>query len=200
MERIKNYLAQLPLHLSAEEIDTITNSFSLETFRAGDHFVREGQRCFKMAFVLQGCFRFYVNKEDQQRTFYLFQERSFFSENRSLLTGKPSKFNVEALEESELATVPYTRLRELYKTTPGIADAGYVMLENLLVSAENRLFSFISDSPEERYRILLDKAPALLQRVPQKHLASYLGVTPISLSRIKWRIHDRAKGADKSLS
>ena len=150
--------------------------------------VREGQVARELFFVNRGCLRFYYNRDGDEVTGFIFLENLFATALDSFLQQEPSTQIVETLEDSELLVVSYDNLQRLYDYSVNFQIFGRKLAEQRLVNAQRILSSYILDSPEERYRKLLATQPEWLQRVPQHYLASFLGITPVSLSRIRKRI------------
>jgi len=151
--------------------------------------LREGEVARSMYFVKSGCLRLWFNKDGKDVTFQFFLEKQAVSSMESFLRGEPSLFSLESIEPTTVAAVgrrEWDRLHEMY---PHLRE---VFLQMVLARMENygRLFlSRIKDSPRERFEALLREQPEIVRRVPQHYIASYLGITPVSLSRIRGRMH-----------
>ena len=105
-----------------------------------------------------------------------------------ILEKKPSKTTIQALEDSEIFVIDYSSMRKLYTKSSKFEQMGRLIGEYYILMLHNQLSSFLLDSPEERYVKLVEDFPDLLNRVPLQYIASYIGVTPVSLSRIRKRI------------
>jgi CRP-like cAMP-binding protein len=112
-------------------------------------------------------------------------ENQYVASYESFLTRKPSTFNIEAIEDTELLDLSYDQLQKLYKTHPIFQIFGRLIAEYLFIFISQRTTSLLLLTPEQRYQKLISNNSALLQRVPQYMLASYVGVTPEHLSRIR---------------
>jgi CRP-like cAMP-binding protein len=151
--------------------------------------LREGEIARRMYFVKSGCLRLWFNNDGKDVTFQFFMENQAVSSIESFLRGEPSLLSLESLEPTKLVAIgrrDWDRLHEMY---PHLRD---LFLRMLLTRMENygRLFlSRIKDSPRQRFEALLREQPEIARRVPQHYIASYLGITPVSLSRIRRRIH-----------
>lgn len=150
--------------------------------------VREGQVARELYFINQGCLRFYYNREGDEVTGFIFTEGLFATALDSFLQQEPSHQIVETLEDCELLVIGYDDLQRLYDYSVNFQIFGRRLAEQRLVNAQRVLSSYILDSPEVRYRKLLATQPEWIRRVPQHYLASFLGITPVSLSRIRRRI------------
>ena len=150
--------------------------------------IKEGEVAKELYFINRGCLRFYYNREGDEITGFIFLESLFATALDSFLQQEPSHQIVETLEDSELLVISYANLQKLYNASVNFQIFGRRLAEQRLVNAQRILASYILDSPEERYRKLLATQPEWLQRVPQHYIASFLGITPVSLSRIRKRI------------
>ncbi len=139
-------------------------------------------------FVAQGCVRLYYEQNGTDRSAFFFTEGQFAGAYDSFITQQPSPHFVETLEPCRLLRVSHDALQGLYQRVPAMNELVRKIVEHRFVELHQLFTAFILDSPETRYRHLLHQRPDLLRRVPQHHLATYLGITPISLSRIRKRI------------
>lgn len=159
------------------------------------HFVEAGQRRPQLALVLSGALRLYYPRPGgEERTTYFFFENHLLGDYPGCLTGQPSQFSIQALAECKLLVFDYIILRELYDEWPVYERFGRLVAEYHLLGTDARLVEQLTLSPEERYRQLLRSGKTkILARVPQHLVANYLGITAVSLSRIRARV--AAEGA-----
>lgn len=150
--------------------------------------LRAGDVCREVVFIHRGLFRTYLLKDGRDVTCDFRMEGDFVTDYPSLLDGRPSTYTIVALEPSEILTLDRPTMLELYQHLDGGERLGRLIAERLFVETVSRATAFVTDRPLERYRALRQERPALLQRVSQLHLATYLGVTPESLSRIRRRL------------
>ncbi|MFN8397828.1 MAG: Crp/Fnr family transcriptional regulator [Bacteroidia bacterium] len=168
---------------------------SVLTFRKVDakaELVSFDQQTDELFFLLKGCLRKYYLKDGEQITIYLLTENNLVSAFDSLMTGSKSKEVIECLEPCELLVLKKADLERLYQQSPLMNEFVRKVLERTLIQFQQALTSFILDNPEERYKKMLARNPEILQRVPQHMLATYLGITATSLSRIRKRISEKA--------
>lgn len=155
------------------------------------HFVNEGNICDHIAFITNGSVRYYHIKDGEEITGYFCFEKEFVSSYKSFLTRQPALNYIQALEETELLTIGYSDMQQLY-AHPVLAYKmerfGRLVAEFYLLCYEERVTSFITQTPEERYNKLLETGREILQRIPQHYIANFLGITPVSLSRIRRRM------------
>jgi CRP-like cAMP-binding protein len=127
------------------------------------------------------------NKEGEAKITAFFFQGDFVSNYRSFLTGKPSDHFIEAMQDAAIYKINLQELKSLYDKHKNIERLGRLIAENLYLSVANRLDSFLFQTPEERYKTLIERNSRLLQEIPQYMIASYLGVKPETLSRIRTR-------------
>ncbi len=146
----------------------------------------------KFGFVLDGMFRQFYTKDGEERTTYFFFENQFMSAYLSCLTGQASRITIEALSDGTYVSFPYAVLKSLFEQRMAWQKFGRLIAEYLTIGLEERMVSLLLLSPEERYRDpLAGPRKRILERVPQHYIANYLGITPVSLSRIRNRVFRR---------
>ncbi len=146
-----------------------------------------GHTCRTIYFINRGLARIYYFKDDTDITESFAFENQIVVRIESLFTGKPSRKGIQMLEDSEVVAIDAARLFRLYDSFPDIERLFRKIFEAGYVETVNRIESLQFHSAEERYRDLLQSSPDILKRVPLKFIASYLGITPVSLSRIRAR-------------
>lgn len=186
-QEIIQYISQFA-DLQPGDIQGILQSLQYKSFKKGTLLLREGQVADLCHFVLRGCVRQYYLVGGVERTTHFFTEGEPVAPYNGDFEGKPSKFYLECVEDCILTvSVPGAEV-ELFSKFPKFEAISRTATEHEWSKSQDRFASFILNSPEERYLELLYTRPDLLDRVPQYQLASYLGVTPESLSRIRRRI------------
>ncbi|MET3877901.1 Crp/Fnr family transcriptional regulator [Chitinophaga sp. OAE865] len=162
---------------------------------ANETYIREGDTERRLAFIEQGVMRAYIIKHNgDEATLFLRWEKQFIASHDTIIHRKPSRFIYRALEPVTLLEIDYDVLEEVLKTHPEYEPLRNFFLMRMLSESLNMLESFVTLSPEERYRNLLSERFDLVNRVPDKYIASMLGITPVSLSRIRKRMLDKGKG------
>ncbi|GGH25322.1 Crp/Fnr family transcriptional regulator [Sphingobacterium alkalisoli] len=172
--------------------ELLASALSFRQVKTKTELVSYDKRTDELFFLLKGCLRKYYLKDGQQITIYITTENSFIGAFDSFITGTASKEIIETLEPSELLVLNKKDLDKLYNEIPLMNEFVRKTLEQTLIQLQQALTSFILDSPEERYTKLLSQNPEILQRVPQHMLATYLGITATSLSRIRKRIVEKS--------
>ena len=158
---------------------------TVHTIRKGRDLQSIGHTCRTIYFINRGLARIYYFKGDTDVTECFAFENQIIARVESLFSGKPSRKGIQMLEESEVVAINATHLFGLYNDFPDIERLFRKIFEAGYVETVNRIESLQFHSAEERYRDLLEISPNILKRVPLKLIASYLGITPVSLSRIR---------------
>ncbi|NVO84094.1 Crp/Fnr family transcriptional regulator [Hymenobacter sp. P5252] len=153
-------------------------------------FVTQGAPAPALALLVSGaCRLFYTRPDGEERTTYFFFENHLLGSYQSCLTGQPSAFGIEALAPTELLTFPFAVLDALCNEFPAYERFCRRLAEYHLLGTDERLAELLLLSPEQRYAKLLGGTKTkILERVSQRYIASYLGITPVSLSRIRARV------------
>jgi CRP-like cAMP-binding protein len=190
--------------LSSEEIDLYASVFKeldptdlaglfqharTRTLAAGAVYIPHGSLSQKIAYIRQGLIRaWYLKENDEEITLMLRWEHQFVASLESIMMGKPSRYTFQALEETVLIELDYNIVRSAIDTNPSLSNTRNRFLMYMLSQAMDRIEGFVLLSPEERYRKLLSEKTDIVNRVPDKYLATMLGITPVSLSRIRKRM------------
>lgn len=148
----------------------------------------EGKLAKELFFINKGLIRLYYTREGEEITGFIFKENLFASSYDSFLRQVPSIQTLETLEDCDLLVISNKGLEQLYEALPKMQIVARKVAEQRFINAQQMLSSFILDSPEERYRQFEANHGDLLLRVPHHIIASLLGFTPVSLSRIRKRI------------
>ena len=185
------FAAQEWVTLTERQWRTFAGIFDVRALEAGEHLHYPGDSAHKLIFVSSGLLRFYYPAEDGKESNKAFlTEGSFGGALAAASLGLPLIYGVEALEETSLLAADLADLSALYDEHPVFDRFGRKLAERLLTRKELRVRSMLQQNAKERYLALRQTEPALVKRVPQYHLASYLGVTEASLSRLKRDLTD----------
>jgi CRP-like cAMP-binding protein len=171
---------------SAEE-DLLRQWFVPETVPKGGFFLQPGEVSRKMGFVLQGVFHYFENGDGQRLTYSFGREQEFIGDYESFLSAQPATHGIQALEEARLLCISYDNLQRLYREVQEGERLGRLVAEAGFMELVRQLTSFYKDPPAQRYARFVSTYPDLQQRIPQYYIASYVGVKPQSLSRIRSR-------------
>jgi CRP-like cAMP-binding protein len=147
--------------------------------------LKRGQLCNRMYFVEEGLIRSYYYKGKNEITNWFMPEKSFVISVKSFFHRVPSQEEVEVLEDATLTSISYDDLQHLFRAFPKFNFTGRVLLQEYYILCEERNISLRRQSTKERYQDLLRDFPSLFNRVPHRMIASYLGMTPETLSRLR---------------
>ena len=173
--------------LTNEDIEKLKDLITLEHFDKGTFIVNQGQVCNKLRFVYSGIYRVYQIKEGKEITSYFnFEQRNrFVGAFVSLLTSKPSEEYIECISSGTLVTINYSDWQSLYTISPALNTFGRLLAEFNYILAIERIASLQYKNATNRYEAFMKQYPGLFNRIPHHYIASYLGITPESLSRIR---------------
>jgi CRP-like cAMP-binding protein len=172
--------------ISEEDEQLILSAFETYSIKKKKDLLRSGEYCRHIDFIVKGCLRsYYVDDKGVEHIYQIRMDNSWISDLESFFEHKPSRYYIEALEDSELLRITHDSLENLYQQVPGIERYFRILFQKAYVNSLKRLSSTMWEPATERYENLLKKYPDLFQRVPLVYIASYLGITPESLSRIR---------------
>ncbi|HEX2935231.1 MAG TPA: Crp/Fnr family transcriptional regulator [Bacteroidales bacterium] len=176
-------------YLKKDEVkwDKFRSFFEKNEVPARTQILTAGDVSMHLHFVRKGCLRMWFNKDGKDITFQFFFEGQAVASLDSFLTQQPSLFTLESIEPTTYISISKKNMDALYKEFPQLKEGFQEILFQRFRNYAQLFLSRIKDSPQERYRDLLTNHPEIIKRVPQHYIASYLGITPISLSRIRNR-------------
>jgi CRP-like cAMP-binding protein len=180
---LKKFLNQYAV-FSEAELENITGKFKNKIVKKNNYLLRQGDTCKDLVFVQKGCLRLYYLKDDVEVSVWFAFPQSSAIEIYSFISENPSNYFLQAIEDSEVLHLPKTELTKLYTLHPKMQEMMRNFWEDVILHLINRFTALQTDSAEKRYLELLKK-PDYLETIPQKYLASFIGVTPTSLSRIR---------------
>jgi CRP-like cAMP-binding protein len=186
-EKFINYFSKIS-PLSKEEAEAITESMQTKTFKKGEFLLKEGQVSINTYFVLEGCIREYILTDGEEKTTNFFSEDQWAMSLNSFSADHPSTHHWVCAEKTTVVVGNEQQGQALFKRFPRFETISRQIMGKIFAEQKEALASYYTDSPEQRYLKLLKAKPELVQRIPQYHLASYIGVKPESLSRIKKRL------------
>ena len=182
IEKLRSYI-----EFNKDEERFIDNVFRVKHFAKGEHFLLAGDVCREAAFIESGVFRFYINTGERDATYYFAAENEFICDYPSFLPQRPSAVNIQALEAAEIRAISFDDLQSFYREVTFGERFGRLIAEEIFVDSIQQLGSFYQDKPAVRYQNFVQRFPQLVQRLPQYYIASYVGIEPQSLSRIRRR-------------
>ncbi len=174
--------------LNKTEEDAFLRILEVKTFKKKDFLLREGNICNSITFINSGCMRLFYNVDGIENTIQFFFSDAWYTDYASFLTGNPTNENMQALENTEIVHFKKQDLYRLYDEMPIFERVGRIFAENAYLSVSQLNQMKTNEDPEIRYLNLLKTRPELFQQITQHYIASYLGIKPETLSRIRKRI------------
>lgn len=184
MQELFTYFSQfVPLSIEAKNaITVISYPVSLPKNK---NLQQIGQTCQTIYFLVHGLARIYYFKNEIDITEGFYFENSIIARAESLFTGRPSRKAIQVLEDTELIAIDSKKFFALFNSFPELERIFRKIIESAYIETINRIEGIQFNSAEERYHSLISSAPETIKRVPLKYIASYLGITQVSLSRIR---------------
>ena len=183
---LKKFLLQYA-EFSDDELEDISKRFKIKNLKKDDFLLTQGGICKDLLFVQKGCLRLYYLKDDIEVSVWFSFEHSSAIEVYSFISEQPSNYFIQAIEDSQIYSLSKKELHKLEILYPKIQKMMKNFWEDVVLNLINRFTALQTDSAEKRYLDLLNK-PAYMKSIPLKYLASFIGVTPTSLSRIRKQI------------
>jgi CRP-like cAMP-binding protein len=174
--------------LDQAEKDLITSLFKEKSYKKGEFFLSEGQICKHVGFITKGLMRYYINHDGEEKTYSFSQENQYVCNYESFLPQNPSLKIIQALEDSDVFIISHKDLQLLYCNVREGERFGRIAIEGVFLQLLQDINSLYTETPELRYETFLKNHSDLQQRISQYHIASFVGVKPQSLSRIRKRI------------
>lgn len=174
------------IEITDEEFLKVVQNIRKSTLKRKKDLLRKGDHCDFITFVDKGCLRSYtIDERETEHVIQIALENNWIGDLRSFITGDPAELYIEAIETSEVLTLSKQCVEVLLREVPILEKFFRILYSNAYVATVDRIQHSISLSATERYENLLKNHPEYLQRVPLIHIASYLGMTPENLSRIR---------------
>ena len=178
--------------LSDEEFELLKSLFVPKKLRKRQYLLQEGDVCKYQAFVEKGILRSYtLDDKGAEHVLQFATEGWWIADLSSYLTGEPSPFHIDAIEDAELLLINKASWNEALEKIPQLERYFRILIQNHLIATQKRLMQSLSDTAEVKYLHYIQLYPDCLQRIPQHMIASYLGVTRETLSRLRRQLADR---------
>ncbi len=174
--------------LSDAEANAIAENMCVKTFKKGDFLLKKGQMSIDTYFIMEGCVREYLVIDGEEKTTNFFTEEQWVISLNNFSAQNPSENNLVCVEDTTVSLGNEEQAQAIFKKFPRFETISRAIVEAEFAGQKKLLTSYLTDTPEQRYLFLLKSRPDIFQRVPQYQIASYLGVKPESLSRIRKRI------------
>ena len=185
---LNNYLKSFNI-LTDEDIQDFIQSSETRYLNKADYFIREGEICREVAFVLEGTLRsYYISEKGEEITYCITFPNNLINAYSSFITGERSPENILAISSVELVVIRKTAIDDLSLKNPNWLKFLKVIAEQQYVELEKRIFQLQKQNATKRYKELLNNQPEYIQNIPLQYLASYLGITQRHLSRIRKEI------------
>jgi CRP-like cAMP-binding protein len=174
------------IHLTKEEQEHFCSLLTIRPVLPRQYVVQQGDICQYESYVCKGFLRsFYMDEKGNDHTLHFALEDWWITDSNSFLLQQPATRNIVALEPSLLLQIDKANLEKLYTDIPAFERFWRILHQNACMAQDQRILNAISMTGAERYQALINKYPTLEQRMPQKYIASYLGITPVFLSQIR---------------
>lgn len=188
MELLKEYIQKL-ITISDTNLNTFCGYFDAVTIQRKELLLRQGELCNFEGFITKGCFRlFTIDDKGNEHTLYFGIKNWWIADIHSFLNQVPATFSIQALEDSEVLLINRENKKKSFNEIPEIEKLFRIILQNAHVALEQRMIKNISTTADQRYLEFLEKYPQIAQRLTNIQIASYLGVSPEFLSKIKRKI------------
>ncbi|WP_373708883.1 Crp/Fnr family transcriptional regulator [Kaistella sp.] len=185
LQNISNYLSEV-LEIPKEAVATCGNLYTLKKVTKNELLLSEGEICMDTFFVEKGLLRMYsLDRNGKEHIIQFAPENWLISDRSSLNFNQKSKYYIEAVEDSEVFLLSKDFFTSMVEKFPQTAENNDMLLQKHIRNLQNRVNSLLADTAEERYMTFIKMYPEILLRVPQWMVASYLGITPESLSRVR---------------
>ncbi|TAF44408.1 MAG: Crp/Fnr family transcriptional regulator [Sphingobacteriales bacterium] len=192
LDKLKTYCKTV-VPLTDEELSLIDKYFEVKKIKKKYFLLQDGNVCNFIGFIAKGTIRHFHIKEGSEKTCDISFENSWVTDFQSFSHSTSCIMNLQVMDDTTVFLIKKENLYKLYTECTKYETFGRLMAEQVAQRATEIAMSLSSEKPEERFQNLLKKQPDLFQRVPQKYIANFLGISPESLSRIQKRVHNKLK-------
>lgn len=184
MKNLKEYI-QSKFNFTSSETELVMKCFTPKSILKSEYFLKEGQYCKSIAFVEKGGFVYFQNTDGEEKICDFAFENDWITHYKSLLSNNPSEMNIRSVQDSEIWLMDMAKMKSLSQKLPKVNSIRTTMAEEYFTKSTQRATNLTNLNAKARYKALLVDIPDIHQRVVQYHIASYLGIKPQSLSRIR---------------
>ncbi len=188
--RLINYFLKIT-NLTEDETKVLTESMVVKKFKKNDFLLKEGLFSNDTYFILDGCVRQFKTLNGNDITINFYTEEQWIISLENFEEKSSSNYNLVCMEDTTVVIGNEQKAQELFKQFPRLETTSRQIMETVFMEQQNLMTSYITDKPEQRYLKLLETRPDILQRVPQYDIATYIGIKPESLSRIRKKLNKK---------
>ncbi len=185
MSELEHYISSYFGIINPKELELIRSLFKATTLKKNDYFLKAGKSCDKLSFIQSGMLRIFVNTEDKEVTQWISTKGYFVTDLSSLVFESPARWTIQALCDTDLFTIHRDDYNKIGKLIPQWFELEKLFIARCFTILEDRIFTHLSMSAEERYHFFFENNKELFNQVPLQYIASMLGMTPETFSRIR---------------
>lgn len=171
--------------IDSEELSAITSLFNLETMKKGDYFLKTNKKCERLSFIQSGFLRIFIETETKEITQWISTKGYFVTDLSSFIFNQPARWTIQALTDIEIYTIKKSEYDKIKTVIPKWTELEKLFIVHCFTTLEDRIFSHLSMTAEERYKFFFENNKELFNQVPLQYIASMLGMTPETFSRIR---------------
>ncbi|MGY0035053.1 Crp/Fnr family transcriptional regulator [Pedobacter sp. NJ-S-72] len=185
MTELEKYIVAYFGKVEADELEAIGSLFKLSTIKKGDYFLKSGKPADQLSFVQSGMFRIFAETADKEVTQWISTQGYFVTDLSGFIFEKPARWNIQALTDAILFTINRADYKRIGALVPRWQEFEKLFITRCFTTLEDRIFTHLSMSAEERYSFFFENNKELFNQVPLQYIASMLGMTPETFSRIR---------------
>jgi len=185
MNELESYIQSYFGVIDSDEINVISSFFKPTTLSKGEFYLKTGQQSEELSFILSGLMRIYVDLETKEVTQWISSQSYFITDLSSFIFDTPARWNIQALADTQLYTIQKEEYNKLGNLIPKWHHLEKLFIAKCFSILEDRIFSHLSMTAEERYKFFFEQNKELFNQVPLQYIASLLGMTPETFSRIR---------------
>ncbi|MBI3239468.1 MAG: Crp/Fnr family transcriptional regulator [Flavobacteriia bacterium] len=185
MTELEHYISSYFGVAQSDDLDAIGQFFQPTTLKKGEYFLETGKACKQLSFIQSGMLRIYVQTEDKEVTQWISTKGFFVTDLAGFVFGTPARWTIQALSDVELFTINREDYINISKLVPKWHELEKLFIARCFIMLEDRIFTHLSMTAEERYNFFFEHNKELFNQVPLQYIASMLGMTPETFSRIR---------------
>lgn len=185
MTELEHYIKSYFGVIDADDLETIVKLFTLTTIKKGDFLLKAGKRCDTLSFVQSGLLRMYISTDEKEITQWISTKGYFSTDLASFVFETPSRLSIQALVDTNVFSVTKKDYKKIGELVPKWFELEKLFIVRCFITLEERIFSHLSMTAEERYDYFFENNKELFNQVPLQYISSMLGMTPETFSRIR---------------